>query len=184
VSSTTHTGSSTIEDMSALADGVHAIGVLLDASRCRVPPREFVVARCSGVAARHLLRETPGSIEMEWRSRPMSSETVQLTIVGAPGEEIYLVLASERDAMGATARVAFRGVVGLDGTVEVAVRRSELPRAQIVRRPGAPLASPRDDEPLPLRTGQPEAATSRRQVPAALLARHAEQLRRTGWPNL
>lgn len=113
----------------------------------------------------------------------MSSETVQLTIVGAPGEEIYLVLSSERDAVGATARVAFRGVVGLDGTVEVALRRNDLARAQIVRRPGNALASSRDDEAPRLRTARSDAATSR-QVPAALLARRAEQLRRTGWPNL
>ena len=83
----------------------------------------------------------------------MTSETVQLTIVGAPGEQIYVVLSSERDPVGATARVAFRGVVGLDGTVEMAVRRSELARAQIVRRPGDALADSRDDEPLRLRTG-------------------------------
>lgn len=114
----------------------------------------------------------------------MSSETVQLTIVGAPGEQIYLMLTSERDAVDATARVAFRGVVGLDGTVEVPLRRRDLARAQIVRRPGDALAARRDDEPLPPRTERPEVAAQKQKVPAALVAQHAEQLRRTGWPNL
>jgi hypothetical protein len=114
----------------------------------------------------------------------MPSETVQLTIVGAPGEEIEIVLPSARGVVSAPA-VVFRGVLGPDGTLEVPVARADLAQARIARRRSGAVAPRRDDGSLALRAARlATTPMSRQPIPAALLARHAEQLRRTGWPNL